>query len=116
LLTARRIYADRSVDCYGERTRQETLPVAWSWHHAHQRISNRRYEFLLALHELVEALLCKEARVSQVAVDAFDAGYEKRGQPGDDSEPGAAAGAPYPREHVIAWVIERLAADLLKVD
>jgi len=34
-----RIYADRSVDCYGERIWQEMLPVAWSWHHAHQSTS-----------------------------------------------------------------------------
>jgi hypothetical protein len=80
------------------------------------RMSDRRYEFLLALHELVEALLCKETGVSQAAVDAFDVEYEKRRKPGDDSEPGDAAGAPYRREHVIASVTEHLAADLLKVD
>jgi hypothetical protein len=99
-------------------------PTAGDWqfkadgslHIAVARMSNRRYEFLLALHELVEAMLCEEAGVSQAAVDAFDVGYEKRRKPGDDSEPGDAAGAPYRPEHVIASVTERLAADLLKVD
>ena len=80
------------------------------------RMSDHRYEFLVALHELVEALLCKETGVSQAAVDAFDIEYEKHRKPGDDSEPGDAAGAPYRREHVIASVTERLAAELLKVD
>jgi len=80
------------------------------------RMSDRRYEFLVGLHELVEALLCKQAGVSQAAVDAFDVEYEKRRKQGDDSEPGDAAGAPYRREHVIASVTERLAADLLGVN
>jgi|SRR6516164_9041237 len=80
------------------------------------RMSDHRYEFLLALHELVEALLCKATGVPQAAVDAFDIEYEQHRKPGDDSEPGDAAGAPYRREHVIASVTERLAADLLKVD
>jgi hypothetical protein len=80
------------------------------------RMSDHRYEFLLALHELVEALLCRQAGISEAAVDAFDEAYERHRKPGDDSEPGDAAGAPYRREHVIASVTERLAADLLKVD
>ena len=80
------------------------------------RMSDRRYEFLVGLHELVEALLCKQAGVSQAAVDAFDVEYETRRKQGDDSEPGDAAGAPYRREHVIASVTERLAADLLGVN
>jgi hypothetical protein len=81
------------------------------------QMSDRRYEFLVAVHELVEALLCKQAGVSQAAVDAFDKAYETKRPPTDkDSEPGNAAGAPYRREHVIASVTERLAAELLNVD
>ena len=55
------------------------------------RMSDHRYEFLLALHELVEALLCKATGVPQAAVDAFDIEYEQHRKPGDDSEPGDAA-------------------------
>ena len=81
------------------------------------RMSYRHYEFLLALHELVEAMLCAETGVSQAAVDAFDKAYEAKRPPADkDSEPGDDPAAPYRREHVIASVTERLTADLLKVD
>ena len=53
------------------------------------RMSDRHYEFLLALHELVEAMLCAETGVSQAAVDAFDKAYEAKRPPADkDSEPG----------------------------
>ena len=52
-------------------------------------MTDRRYELLVALHELVEALLCKEAGVSQERVDALDEAYEAKRLPDDkDSEPG----------------------------
>jgi hypothetical protein len=37
------------------------------------RMSDRRYEFSLALHELIEGLLCQQSGVSQERVDAFKA-------------------------------------------
>jgi hypothetical protein len=81
------------------------------------QMSDRRFQQLVALHELVEALLCKEAGVSQERVDALDEAYEAKRLPDDkDSEPGDDPAAPYHREHVIASVTERLAADLLRVD
>jgi len=80
-------------------------------------MTDRRYELLVALHELVEALLCQQSGVSQERVDAFDKAYEaKRPLADKDSEPGDDPAAPYNRQHVIASVTERLAADLLKVD
>jgi len=78
-------------------------------------MTDRRYELLVALHELVEALLCQQSGVSQERVDAFDKAYEaKRPLADKDSEPGDDPAAPYNRQHVIASVTERLAADLLR--
>lgn len=60
------------------------------------------YEHAVALHELVEALLCNHAGVTQEAVDAFDMG------PGKDlEEPGFSTDAPYHVQHCWADVVER---------
>lgn len=81
------------------------------------RMSQHKYEFLVTLHELVEAMLCVATGVMQDSVDEFDRRFEERRQPNDkDSEPGDDPAAPYRREHAIASVVERLAADLLGVD
>jgi len=40
------------------------------------KMSDPRYETLIAVHELIEAVLCKQAGVSEDAVDAFDMAYE----------------------------------------
>lgn len=68
-------------------------------------------EALLALHELVECLLCRKAGIPESAVDEFDKGI---GAELDD--PGADARAPYHRQHMIALGIEMLMAQLLDVD
>lgn len=70
-----------------------------------------RSTFLVALHELVEAMLCRQARVSEAAVDAFDMG------PGAHlDEPGELPDAPYHDQHVIAHIVERIVAQALKVE
>lgn len=61
------------------------------------------YQQAVALHELVEAWLCKAAGVTQEAVDAFDMG------PGKDlEEPGFDLRSPYHRQHCWADTAERL--------
>lgn len=69
-----------------------------------------RYEFLLAVHELVEAFLCRDAGIDYHAIDVFDIGYEGDGEPGDNPA------APYHAQHVIATEIEHRLADVLGVD
>lgn len=70
---------------------------------------DKRYERLVAIHEVVEALLCRWLRISQEAVDAWDRA-STADEPGDDPR------APYHECHVVAGVVERLAAKLLGVD
>jgi hypothetical protein len=80
------------------------------------RMSDPRYETLLAAHELVEAILCRQAGVDARAVDAFDKHYEAHRKAGDVSEPGDQPAAPYHRQHQAATEIERALAALLGVD
>ena len=64
----------------------------------------RREQMLLALHELVEALLCEARGITQAQVDAFDFAFTGEGEPGD------CADAPYRREHRFAALIDHLVA------
>ena len=79
-------------------------------------MSDERYEFLVGLHELVEAYLCKTRGISEEAVTAFDVEYEAKRKPGDDSEPGDDPRAPYFHEHQVATFVERYVAKELGVD
>lgn len=75
------------------------------------KLSDPRYEKLVALHEVVEALLCKWTGISEESVDEWDRTFTPEGgEPGDDRN------CPYHAQHTIASVVERLAADLLGVD
>lgn len=69
-------------------------------------MSDWRREVLLAIHETVEALMCRHNGVTQAAVDAFDLEYDKTHafdlNAGDDPK------APYVREHCLATAIERI--------
>ena len=63
--------------------------------------------FLVALHELVEARLAFKAGVTEAAVDAFDFTFSGDGEPGDHPE------APYREQHRRAMLIEHLMANFL---
>lgn len=66
------------------------------------RMGNEVYQQAVAIHELIEALLCNAADVSQEAVDQFDMVEGK-----DLDEPGFDPAAPYHRQHCWADVVER---------
>lgn len=70
--------------------------------------------FLVALHELVEAWLCKAHGVDQLAVDDFDNLFETEPHP-DEAEPGDDPRAPYRTEHRQAMLIEHLMANFLGI-
>lgn len=82
-------------------------------------MGNQDYEALVALHELVEVLLCKKRGISTERVDAFDMQFEKDrelGLHGENDEPGDDPQAPYKREHFFATNIEALMSSELGVD
>lgn len=68
--------------------------------------------FLVALHELVEAWLCRANGIEQQAVDAFDVLFETESHP-NEAEPGDDPRAPYRLEHRKAMLLEMLMANFL---
>ena len=83
------------------------------------KLSDWRYEFLIALHELVESHLCRHRGISIESIDAFDKWFEKARELGMfdlDEEPGCDPRAPYMKEHMFAMFIERMTAKELGVD
>lgn len=83
------------------------------------RMTDPRYAMLVALHELVEVLLCNQRGITQKEVDRFDIQFEKdraAGKHGEDDEPGDHPKAPYRKEHFFATNIEALMAGELGVD
>lgn len=73
-----------------------------------------RYEALLAVHEMTEALMCMHNGVSQVSVDRFDQEFDKTHQ--FDSEAGDDPNSPYKIEHTFATAIERILAGVFKIN
>ena len=93
----------------------------WQWDHRDSKfgdslyitvgqLGDERYEFLVALHELIEAYLCKENSITQEQVDEFDKHNPELDEPGESPR------APYHREHMQASIIERIMAQFLDVD
>ncbi len=70
-----------------------------------------RYEFLIALHELVEEALTRHRGIPEPTIMAYDLSWGLC--PGID--PGMEPDAPYHREHVAATALEMLVADMLGV-
>ena len=80
------------------------------------RMRDRRHEFLVALHELIDAFLSDSRRIPFGLITRFDIQYENARKHGDSSEPGACERAPYRKEHQFAESIERLVASELEVN
>lgn len=79
-------------------------------------MGNRNYEFLIGIHEAIEAWLCRENGVSDEEVTAFDIEFEKNRVEGNKDEPGDDPDAPYRSCHFFATSIERLLSQMLNVD
>jgi len=80
------------------------------------RMRDRRHEFLVALHELIEAFLCDWRRIPFAKITRFDIEYERARRRGESAEPGDSARAPYRREHQFAEQVEHIVAQELEVD
>lgn len=105
----------------------------------HFRISdlgNTKYEHLVAIHELVERIICYHSDVTNEAIDKFDMDFEATREAKKvvlrtplllgsvsaermnelTAEPGDDPAAPYYHAHQIATVVERLLAAELGVN
>lgn len=71
---------------------------------------SERMEFLIMLHEIVEAYLCRVRNISEKDVTHFDKHFKGTGEPGDCQK------APYHKEHFFATTIERMMAAELQID
>lgn len=80
------------------------------------KLSDWRHEVLIAVHELVEVLICKYEGITAESVDRFDMDFEEHRHPDDESEPGDDPRAPYVREHCLATGVERILAMVLGVN
>ena len=74
------------------------------------------YDFLIGIHEAIEAWLCRERGIAEPDITAFDVKFENKRPEGNDDEPGDDPQAPYKREHFTATNIERILADQLHVE
>jgi hypothetical protein len=73
-------------------------------------MGNRYYEFLIALHEVVEMCLCQKRGIKEEDITAFDVAFDKDGEPGDDPR------APYFKEHQFATTLEKMMCAELGID
>lgn len=102
---------------------QQKYPTVGNWGFADNgdiwievsELSDWRREALIAVHELVEVLMCKHDGVTQEAVDKFDIEFEKNRHPDNVDEPGDDPSAPYLKQHCIATGVERILAAQLGV-
>lgn len=107
--------------------RYETPGDYWQdgdvWHFRVSALSDRRYEWLIFLHELIEWVLVLLAGVAVEEIDAFDRAYEGLRPTGVApcgckiaEEPGFDRHAPYHHQHYLADICERAIGFALKVD
>jgi len=83
------------------------------------KMSDPRYEQLVAIHELIEVLLTEHKNIKEEDITNFDLLFEAEraeGKHTDDEEPGWDPRSPYGRQHAFAEAIERLTALQLDVD
>jgi hypothetical protein len=106
-----------------DHTKQEYPTVGnWSFNDAGDlsvevsSMGDWRYESLVAVHEIIEALLCQERGISGKEITIFDKRFEDNRKKGNSDEPGDDQQAPYKDEHFFATNIERLLAAELGVD
>jgi hypothetical protein len=74
------------------------------------RLAERRHMFLLAVHEIIEAIICKMHGISSEEVTKWDLEHI------DDPDPGSIIGCPYRLEHHTALLVEAIMAGELAVD
>lgn len=74
------------------------------------KMKDRRFEYLVAIHELIEMALVEDANIPFSEIDGFDKAHL------DDEDPGSLPNCPYRVQHMIAMSIEMLLATQLGVD
>jgi hypothetical protein len=73
-------------------------------------VGNNDYEYLVALHEIVELWLCKKRGISFDDITNFDKEHL------DSDDPGSLPDAPYFKEHYAATIVEKFVCKELGID
>ncbi len=79
-------------------------------------MKNSDYEFLVSIHEFIEAYLCFKRGIKEEDVTNFDIAFEEGRLEGNTYEPGNHPQAPYNKEHCFATEIEMKIAKELGVN
>ena len=95
----------RKLDPADELARATRLVISVS------KSRSYRSNFAIAIHELVEALLCMEHGVTGEEVDQFDMAWTGEKSRVVCFEPGDDPAAPYYNEHQIATTVERIVVE-----
>lgn len=75
-----------------------------------EELGNEDYQFMIAIHELIEQHLCRKRGISQESIDKFDKEHL------DSEDPGSLPDAPYHKEHLFSLIVEGMLANQLEVD
>ena len=95
------------------------------WFFRVSRMKDKRYCWLVFLHEMIEWGICRVLGISQAAIDGFDKGYEEARGLGKEKaqcgcvireDPGDDVHSPYHLAHQVATKCELLIADVIGVD
>jgi hypothetical protein len=70
-----------------------------------------KMQFLIAIHEMIEVILCKVRGITFESIDSWDLNYK-----GPCDEPGNDPDCPYHSEHIFATGVEKTLAVQLGVD
>lgn len=79
-------------------------------------VGKREYEFLVAIHEMVEQYLCENNGIDEDSIMKFDTEFQRLRQSAGAIEPGDNPTAPYYKQHIFASKIERQIADHCGLD
>lgn len=71
-------------------------------------LPDERMMLAIAIHEIIEAFLCKLAGIAEPDIVAFDEAYELNRESGTTREPGDDPHAPYHIQHSFASAAERI--------
>lgn len=94
-------FEDMRYETYGDYHEQKGV-----LHIDVSKQDNPLYEWLIALHELVEYILIKARKISIDEIEEFDQSCKSE-DPGDDPA------APYYHEHQVASIVERIVCNEL---
>lgn len=104
-----------TVETVDHNTQRYDTCGDWIWDNGTLHVSvsetgNEDFNFLIAIHEMIEAYGCATNGIAEEDVTAFDVAFSGDGEPGDDPR------APYYPHHRIASEVERYLAALMRVD